>query len=168
MTLRAGSPRGFTLLEILITLAVIMLFTGFFVFRFDSGPDEEILTRGSTDLRSTVLLAKKRAYAFRRDHYLVFGRGGYWLTESPPRSDDAFLQPPADSRIAFERYANGIAAEIEDTQSGKWVPLRNFVWRFRDSGLSEPLAIRLRTENSFVTLRFHALTGLAEEEMILN
>ena len=57
------------------------------MLRFDDGGAEELLGRASTDLRAAALKAKKRAFTFRRDQYLVFSRSGFLLTERPPRTD---------------------------------------------------------------------------------
>ena len=56
MTLATGKSRsrGFTLFELLITLAIIALFSGFFVLRFDDGATEDALTKAATDLKRII------------------------------------------------------------------------------------------------------------------
>ncbi len=163
--------RGFTLFEVLIVLAIIALFTGFFVLRFNDGATEEALAKGSTDLRSAALKAKKRAYAFRRDQYLIFSPGGFEITETPPLPDEAksLFAPEPNERSYREsfRFPEGIAAEWMAAGDKRWSHQPGFYWTFRASGLSDPLTVRLTRGRSYTRLSFNALTGLAEEETFI-
>lgn len=178
-----GSPRGagrtgkgrtgaFTLFEILIVLAIIAMFTGFFLLRFDDGAAEESLSRGSTDLKGAALKAKKRAYAFRRDQFIHFTNGGFVLTESPPLAEDA-LPFGADVResggvVESFRLPPNVTMELLPPGATRWTRQPGQVWTFRASGLSDPLSVRfLYGDTSYTRLSFNVLTGLAEEETFL-
>lgn len=163
--------RGFTLFEVLIVLAIIALFTGFFLLRFDDGATEEALAKGSTELRGAALKAKKRAYAFRRNQYIVFSPGGFSITESPPlpeesRSIFATEQNERSYRESFS-LPEGVSQEWMAAGDKRWSRQPGFYWTFRASGLSDPLTVRLTRGRSYTRLNFNALTGLAEEETFI-
>lgn len=173
MTSATGEIRsgGFTLFEILVVLAIIALFTGFFMLRFDDGETEEALTRASTDLKAAALKAKKRAYAFRRDQFIVFSRSGFLLTERLPQAD-AFgprIEETDGPRFFREPYRipGGVVMEYMPPGETKWTREPRFVWTFRSSGLSDPLKVRFSKGRSYSRLDFNVLTGLAEEETMI-
>ncbi len=165
---RAG---GFTLFEILVVLAIIALFTSFFLLRFDDGAAEEALSRASTDLRRAALKAKKRAYAFRRDQYIVFSPKGFVLTERPPAAA-SYHGPPegfAGDRIYHEDFSipGELTMELRPAGAEKWTRQPGAFWTFRSSGLSDPISVRFSTGRSYTTLSFNVLTALAEEETFI-
>ncbi len=169
---RARSAAGFTLFEVLIVLAIIAMFTGFFLLRFDDGVAEESLNQAATDLKSAALKAKKRAYAFRRDQYIVFNRGGFVLTESPPVADAALaIEPRPENRggVFNESYRLPPGTEMQLMPPGttRWTGEPGIFWTFRSSGLSDPLAVRFTMGKSYARLQFNVLTGLAEEEIFI-
>jgi prepilin-type N-terminal cleavage/methylation domain-containing protein len=163
--------RGFTLFELLIVLAIIALFTGFFLLRFDDGATEEALTGATTDLKAAAFKAKKRAYAFRRDQYIVFSPGGFLLTERPPALEGIAPLPggeggaPAYSE-SFQIPA-GVIMDLRPPGATKWTREPGIYWTFRSSGLNDPLAVRFSMGRSYSRLEFNVLTGLPEEEMFL-
>ena len=171
MTSETGSrSRGFSLLEILIVFSIIVLFAGFFALRFDDSQSEEMLARASTGLKTAALKAKRRSYAYRRDHYIVFDSKGFRVTERSSYEEPLgrASEKPEDTAV-FERFEipAGVKFEILPTGAEKWTKPNRFVWTFRDSGLSDPLAVRFRAGSSFTKLTFNVLTGRAEEETII-
>ncbi|MEX2581525.1 MAG: prepilin-type N-terminal cleavage/methylation domain-containing protein [Verrucomicrobiales bacterium] len=169
MTSVTGEPRGFSLLELLIVVSVIVLFSGLFALRFDDSQSEELLARATVDLKAAALKAKRRSYAFRRDHYVVFSRRTFRLSEMA--LSEAGGSSGEDKSGDFERIAlpPGVLMELRPGGAGKWITPDHFVWMFRDSGMSDPLAVRFSVEDSdsYSTLTFNVLTGLAEEETFI-
>lgn len=163
-----GKSSGYSLLEVLITLAIIALFSGFFLLRFDDGRDGDLLAASTADLRSAATLAKKRSFAFKRDHYVVFNRKLFWLTDREPVAGTLIFEPNEEAGDEVYRLPEDLYLEVLPLGATKWSPLNEYVWRFRDSGLSEPIGLRLTIGRSYTSLSFNALTGLAEEETILD
>lgn len=156
---------GFTLLEVIITLAVMILFVGFFTLRFDDGRDEELLSRVTVGIKSAALKSKKRSFTFRRNQYIVFADRAFWTTEVPPLPDDPLPSPDS----AAERFAlpEGVGMQILPPGEERWRTPRGYVWTFRSSGLSDPLQVKFTVEGSFSALDFNVLTALAEEQTVL-
>jgi prepilin-type N-terminal cleavage/methylation domain-containing protein len=176
MTLATGERParcgGYSLFEVLIVLAIIAMFTGFFLVRFDDGAAEEGLTQAATDIKAAALKAKKRAYTFRRDQYILFSRAGFVLTESPPLAEGAdAIEPRPEARGGSfnESYRIPPEATMELLPPGskRWTKEPGIVWTFRSSGLSDPMAVRFTMGKSYARLQFNVLTGLAEEEIFI-
>jgi prepilin-type N-terminal cleavage/methylation domain-containing protein len=169
---RTARCEGYSLFEVLIVLAIIAMFTGFFLVRFDDGAAEEGLTQAATDIKAAALKAKKRAYAFRRDQYILFSRGGFVLTESPPLAEGAAaIEPRPEARGgSFNesyRVPSEATMELLPPGSKRWTKEPGIVWTFRSSGLSDPMAVRFTVGKSYARLQFNVLTGLAEEEIFI-
>lgn len=165
-----GRAGGFSLFEVLVVLAIISLFTSFFLLRFDDGATEEALTHASNSLRAAALKAKKRAYTFRRHQYIIFNPGGFVLTEQPP--GDAYAPPPrggGESKIYHEAFSlpEGLKMELRPPGAEKWTTQPGVFWVFRSSGLSDPMTVRFSMGRSYTTLNFNVLTALAEEETFI-
>jgi len=165
------SARAFTLFEVLIVLAIIALFTGFFLLRFDDGATEEALATATTDLKTAAFKAKKRAYAFRRDQYIVFSPGGFLLTERPPALDGTAPPPPGEEHGGAYaepfRLPSGVVMELRPPGSSKWTREPGVAWTFRSSGLNDPLSVRFSMGRSYSRLEFNVLTGLPAEEVFI-
>jgi prepilin-type N-terminal cleavage/methylation domain-containing protein len=169
---RSARCGGYSLFEVLIVLAIIAMFTGFFLIRFDDGANEEALNKAATDLKAAALKAKKRAYTFRRDQYILFNRGGFVLTESPPLAEGAEpIEPREEGRGGSFNESYGVPSEatmeLLPPGSKRWTKEPGIVWTFRSSGLSDPMAVRFTMGKSYARLQFNVLTGLAQEEIFI-
>lgn len=146
---------GLTLFEILIVLAIIALFTGVFVLRFDESDDERLLSSVSAELRNTAATAKDSAFAFRRDYYVVLGEGGFYMTDRRPLGD--FSEgPPLEEPVSLP---DGVEMKIRVGDDARWREPSGFIWHFRRSGLSDPVEVRFARGNSYVALDFPVLSG---------
>jgi len=163
--------RGFSLLEILIVLTIIVLFSGLFALRFDDSQSEELLARASVGVKSASLKAKRRSFAFRRDQYIIFTPNSFRITERGGEGQEPLggFDSDRDEAAAFKPFAVplGIKMEILPTGAKKWIKPDRFVWSFRDSGLSDPLSVRFSVGASYTKLTFNVLTGLPEEETFI-
>lgn len=157
--------RGFTLLEVLIVLAVMILFVGFFGLYFEGSAEEEALARVTVDLKGAALKSKKRSFTFRRNQFIVFGQRAFWTTENPPTPDDPVPALGPDA----ERFSlpPGVEVRLLAPGSDRWADARGHVWTFRASGLSDPLQVRFTAGDSYSELDFNVLTALAEEETVI-
>jgi prepilin-type N-terminal cleavage/methylation domain-containing protein len=161
---RSGS--GFTLLEMLIVLAVIAMFTGVFMLRFDDGHVERTLYQTAVDIRGIALKSKKRSFAFRKNQYIVFTPKSFWTTETPPLEEGLAVASSGQGPESFI-IPGDVIMEIKPPGSQRWINPKGHAWNFRASGLSDPMEVRFTMGRSYTNLNFNVLTGLAEEETIL-
>ncbi len=165
MTLATGDRRkGYSLLEILITLAILALFSGIFLLSFDDGEAEEVLSRCSIGVQNLALKAKKRSYAYRREQYIVVSPGSIMLSDSAVTQNEA---DAASQVIETVEIPSEVRVEVLAPGESKWQKLNELVWTFRDSGLSDPVGLRFSHGRSYTQLTFNVLTGRAEEETFL-
>ena len=167
MTSPTGRVRGFTLLEVLITLAIIALFSAVFLLRFDDGRAEELLSESASELKAAALLAKKRSHAFREDQFIHFDGQNYVVTNVASSSLNSGESVIGSDDDLIYTIPSDVSVEIQPFGVNRWIPLREHTWHFRSSGLNEPLEIRLSIGQNYTVLAFHSLTGLAEEETLL-
>lgn len=170
MTSVTGKPRsrGFTLLETIIVLGIMAMFLGFFVVRFDDSRTEEILTEAADNIRLAALKAKRESYAFRKNRFIRFGPRGFELADSPGDGPAGVGMVFREDNAEYFPVPSGVVMEVWPPGAVKWQKLtQDYVWTFRESGLSEPLGVRFSVGNSYTILRFNVLTGLAEEETFI-
>ena len=162
----ARRGAGFTLLEILIVLAVIAMFTGVFMLRFDDGHVERTLHRAAVDIRGIALKSKKRSFTFRKNQYIIFTPKAFWTTETPPLLDGLAIASPGQGPESFI-LPGDVVMEIKPPGSQRWISPKGYAWNFRASGLSDPMEVRFTMGTSYTYLNFNVLTGLAEEKTVL-
>lgn len=161
---KVGSRRGFSLLEILITLSIIVLFTGFFAFRFQSSAGEEALEEASQNLRFMALKAKRRAHSFRQDQFIHFTKSGFFLSEQRLWSEDVYI----DTGILMESSVpKGVEMSVDGLGNRIDGESDSLVWTFRESGLNDPVEVLFTHRDGYAKLSFNALTGRAEEESVV-
>lgn len=151
---------GFTLLEILIVLSIIVLFSGLFALHFDSRRSEELIAPLGREFQSLVLKAKRRSFAYRRDQYLVIEDRSILLTESPRKS------VPLNGPVERIKIPETVSLKIRSRHlfgEDDWIPANGFNWRFRRSGLNDPVSFRFSYDHSFLELDYDALTAVPAE-----
>ena len=161
---RESDSSGFSLLEMIIVLALIMLFSGFLVVGLGNDKPERLLTRASSEIKAAALRASQMALLHRRDYYVHFVDRSAILSESPVSPAEQLAVAGADSRT-IERYPmpDEVKAELQLPGTKEWRNPSGFSWRFRSSGLSDPVLLRYSYDRSFIELNFNVLTARAEE-----
>jgi prepilin-type N-terminal cleavage/methylation domain-containing protein len=155
------AQKGFSLLEILIVLAILVMFAGFFLLRFNDSDAEEKLVRGAAGIQGLALKAKKRSDAFKRDQYIVFSSGNFLLSDSLAGGVEGDATKLVIDSVEIP---DGVRVEVWIKAVKTWQTLNELIWTFRDSGLSDPLRLRFSTGHSYTVLDFNILTARAEEE----
>lgn len=154
------STRAFTLLEILIVLSIIILFSSLFALHFDGRRSEELIAPLGKDFQSMALKAKRRSFAYRRDQYLVVKDRNIILTESPKGRD------PLAETIERIQIPETVSLKVRSKHlfdDDSWIPAEGFNWRFRRSGLNDPVGFRFSYDRSYLELDFDALTAIPAE-----
>ncbi|MCB1235632.1 MAG: hypothetical protein KDM91_11220 [Verrucomicrobiae bacterium] len=150
-------------MEMIVSLAIIALMTGFFVLRFTDSREEKLLTAPSRDLRLLGLRALRLATAYREDYTLVFRPGGVAMVHgrgSLPSGPD-----PAAGMEKNVGIPGGVTLLLKHPGEAKWhAPDEDGEpWFFRPGGLCEPIEVKLAAGEAFIELVFDPLTARADE-----
>ncbi len=151
---------GFTLLEMIIVLAVIALFSGLFAMRFGDSKAEASLTDASHHLRKMAHEAKSLSFTYKTDYFIVLESNSFRLTQKRP-IDEPLLGAASDGKSV--NIPAGVNYQVRLPNQRKWQAPRGLAWHFRSSGLCDPLLVRFSSGTSYVALDFNVLTGRADE-----
>ena len=164
--------RGFTLMEMLIVLAIIgMVFVGSFM-GMAALNDERALRAPLTELRSMAKKAWQRSMQEQRAWQIRFLPDRFILE---PRQ--AVQQEDREMLLAADinaRRGSGIETYVIDpeiqTEIRHWAerdwhkPLPD-LWIFEHSGLCEPISVRFLSSHGIVAVQFDPLTASVKEEL---
>lgn len=155
---RRRGGGGFTLLEIMVTLAIIAVLSTFFALRFVESSADDDLRTAAADLRLTAQKTSRLAEAHGGDFYLMLDQAGFGLGENVEVGDfgeATFDYPlPKAIRLKLRRFGDE-----------RWMQPESFAWGFPANGLCEPLDVRLEKGRAYVEMSFNALTGRVDQEL---
>ncbi len=164
--------RGFTLIEIVMVLAIVGIVTGGAVGLMVFSSDERALRDASGEIELLAKRARTIAILNQVPYALEFREGRAKLLpwaeagrEEKKRSRRDLEEPEAETSASESRQfslANGMTLSIRRWNSEKWyTPGKNdvHVWRFDPEGLCEPISIRLDLNKSWSIDTFHPLTA---------
>ncbi|MBL9117170.1 MAG: prepilin-type N-terminal cleavage/methylation domain-containing protein [Verrucomicrobiaceae bacterium] len=157
MTSLAGKRNrrsGFTLLEIVMVLAVIAMVVGIAVAIFVTsdedgglkGPPEELAGMVKKASRGAVVLGRTVVIAFDKKGFGVIGEGG------------SSSSLPDGMKVKYQRFNEG----------RRWTDAEGLNWPFFATGLCDPLRFRFESPQQIVELEFHPLTGSITSQNILS
>lgn len=160
--LRTGGRRGgFTLLEIVVSLAIVTILGTLFVFRFAGNSAEEQLREPAEDLRRLARMANRQSAAFRDDYRITFFQDGFFLSR----------EALTDRTLAIGGHVlprdSGIRLEIRRFGSSRWTQPAGDEWLFQPAGLNEPVEVRFAQPPSFIELKFDPMTAAVQSERFL-
>ncbi|NNE92281.1 MAG: type II secretion system protein [Verrucomicrobiales bacterium] len=144
---------GFSLLEIIVALAVAMLILGGAVLTITPVNDEHQIRRTGGKIETTARKALIEAGTENRTALIVVGRDCL-----EDETSGAEWHWPEDIRILIRPPGNE-----------KWqVPSAGgYPWRFFPQGICEPLAFRIESEAAEMEFKIDPLTGEAREERVI-
>lgn len=160
---KARAGGGFTLVEMVVVLAIMVLLTGFFMVRFNESPDEQMLVPVAEELKQMARRAVTEAAAYREDYAILLAPEQLQLVRGQGAGAGAAVALEIESTLAIPADAVMSARWFGDLE---WRPVEGQAWLFRSGGLCEPIEVRLesRRGKAFVELAFDPLTGMAEEQ----
>lgn len=162
---RRGVKPGFTLLEIVIVLALAAVLIGGAVGFMVFSSDERALRDASGQLEVLAKKARTKAILNQIPYAIIFRAGTAELMPfgQAPKTDSLNPDSPDDTTSVLVTFPEDMQISVLRWNSGnKWITIQNDitqVWRFDPEGLSEPLGIRYQLENSWQQDTYHPLTA---------
>ncbi len=127
---RAGRRAGFTLIELMAVVAILVLIGGIVLPRLSMAASQAALDEGR-GLAATLDYARERAIAERRAHRVVFDFEGqrYWIEarRAPPRAEARLAWGDLDELPLVAERAEGLDYEALPTALGRPRLLREHV-----------------------------------------
>jgi len=152
-SVRRGRCRGYTLLEIALVVAIIVLLIGAAV-PFTSGfAREQRFREVVRELNVYAKTARTDALTTGRPAEVVFARDGFMLRRPGDGAKSRTFKLPGDMRYFIIPFGTSRGLRPDGQR-----------WVFQSSGLCEPLTVRLEEGEAWMEVTFDALTaGLADE-----
>ena len=153
---------GFSLLEIVVTLAIITIIATMFAVNFAGESKGEELRYTSIKLQKLARVANRQSAAFRDEQRITFFKDGFFLSRAP--ISDRFQVDELASDGYVIPAQDAISLEIRHLGNPKWIRPEGIEWLFQPAGLSAPLEVRLASGESFIQLLFNPRTATVDEE----
>jgi prepilin-type N-terminal cleavage/methylation domain-containing protein len=177
----SSRPRGFTLLEIVIVLAIAAVVMGGAVGLMVYSSDERVLRNASGEIELLAKRARTTAILLQTPYALEFREGIVKLMPLAEAGRDEKRTvggrkiggEPVVREGGGERWEyqleGGMQVFVRRWNSSEWLATRKntvHVWRFDPDGLCEPLSVRLALEKSWSEDTYHPLTATIRENLL--
>jgi len=177
-----GGRRGFTLIEIVIVMAIVAVVMGGSIAAMLHSSPEKVLTNTSSEIELLAKKARTAAILHQKPYAIEFFENKLRLLPFADASE-------TERTTALGNQIGGTAVDNEDGPTlreeitidpditlgvRRWntevfvAPSKNFVpvWRFDPNGLSEPITVRITFGESYTEDTYHPLTAtIADSEM---
>ncbi|MBC8127272.1 MAG: prepilin-type N-terminal cleavage/methylation domain-containing protein [Gloeobacteraceae cyanobacterium ES-bin-144] len=175
-----NTRHGFTLIEMVVVLAIAAVIMGGAVGAMVYSSDERVLRNASGEIELLAKRARTTAILQQTPYALEFRQGIVRLLplamagrdEKKTAGGHRIGGEPVDDGFG-ERWEyqleGGMKVSIRHWNSTKWLETEKntvHVWRFDPSGLSEPISVRLSLENSWAEDTYHPLTATIRDSQL--
>ena len=170
---------GFTLLEIVIVLAIAAVVMGGAVGLMLYSSDERVLRNGSGEIEMLAKRARTTAILLQTPYALEFRERSVRLLplaeagKEEKRSVGGRRIEEEEPVGSAERWSypmeDGVEVFVRRWNTDDWLPTRKdavHVWRFDPNGLCEPLGVKLTLGNSWSEDIYNPLTGAVRENFM--
>ncbi len=158
-----GAEAGFTLLEVIITLAIAAMLTTFFVVRFVEESDDEGLRDAASELSVLAQRANRMASAYGEDYRIILDQKGFWMSDQGPAGSGP-LEATVRQDMEGQILPKDIALQVRTVGQKEWATPEHFAWVFPAAGLSDPMIVRFSRGKAFVEQTYNPLTSRVAEE----
>ena len=142
--------QGFTLLELVVVMSIMILLIGVGVLSFDA-LDPTPLEKPVTRLTQMSKLAHQAAVVRGQGMVIALDPKGFGLVGDSSELGGYYALP------------EGVNMQVMPWGAKKWQEPEAVLWRFGPQGVSEPMRIRFEAEGGMRELTFHPLTGTPVE-----
>lgn len=139
--MRPGAARGFTLLEVLVTVVILAVLASVLALSVGAGDDEQVLRRETERLAARLSYACERAELSGRDVGLHVRGGGYAFSVMQGEGWRFIEDDAALSRVEFRAPLAATLVDAETPSAFTEMPQ----WRCFASGETTSMAVELAT-----------------------
>jgi prepilin-type N-terminal cleavage/methylation domain-containing protein len=177
---KTSGPRGFTLLEIVIVLAVSAMLLGGAVGLLVFSSDQRVLNNASGEIEALAKRARTTAILQQTPYALEFRQGIVRLLPLSEAGNDE-KKTAGGHRIGGEpvtrttgerrqfTWNDGMHLFIRRWNSSDWLPTGKnsiHIWRFDPTGLCEPISVRMALNQSWEEDFYHPLTASIRDSQL--
>ncbi len=154
---RRRGTRGFTLLEMIVVIALIVIIAGIGVMSFEGFDDAPEVQKPADALAHMTKQASRAAVVQGRPVAIGFDKDGFgFLEEVMPGTEGHF------------HLAKGMKAYVKRWNNGaKWTSADGLIWRFYETGICEALRFRFENSDGVAEVSFNPLTGSVVEQSVV-
>lgn len=151
-----SKARGFTVLEIVIVLAIVVLLIGAATPEISGMLLAEKLRAPARELEAMAITARCNALAEQRPYQIILGPKGFRLERLGHGEEAGF--------VSEYQMAADVSFEMASWPQEKWIQPKDHVWYFPPTGLCEPIRVMFRKGDSYFAQKYSAITGWDQEE----
>ncbi len=168
-----GGRRAFTLVELVISIFIVMLVLGLAALSTRSLSNERTLRSVTAELKDFAKQARAQALLERRAFQIEFQPAFFRIQAMQAVSDEDFamqnlflIEGEAARAQELKRHAipEGIGIQLRAWNSDIWMPAKGQAWVFEQSGICEPIGVRVSSEAGYIEMQFNPLTANVDEE----
>jgi len=143
----ASARSGFTLLELILVMSVMLMVIGIGVGSFAYFEQVDPLEEPEQRLGQMAKHALNIAVLQHRGMIIGFDKESFGVIGGAPEG--------------LGSYSHGKVIKVFIKRWGGkgWEKAEGQIWRFGEQGICEPLMVRFENEDGFREVKFHALTG---------
>ena len=145
------SPSGFTLLELIVVMSIMLLVIGLGFGSFSMLDDDDPFEKPAQQLTQMSRFAINASVLQHRSMTIAFDKEGFGLLGSSTR-EGSYTAVPKGMKVFIHRLG------------GKgWEKAEGHSWQFGEQGICEPIRVRFESNAGVRDLAFHQLTGMTVE-----
>lgn len=162
----AARQRGFTLMELMLGLGIILLLVGVGMYAGKFWSEEQMLHKPMDEMKIMAKKAQHRAISEQRDWEIVIRPSSLELRpkQAANEADQEFLDA-ADKKLERRpgvesvSFAEDIRLAVRRFGEDKFQVPRPDYWVFQHTGICEPILFRVERGERFVEVQFDPLTA---------
>jgi type II secretion system protein H len=148
------SGAGFTLIEMIIVLALIALIAAIGVTAFASLDSDSTVTKPSDALSVMVKQANRDAVNLGQPVVIAFRKEGFGFIAGGSGDAEGQFSLGKDTKIDFQRWNGG----------RKWNSAEGLNWTFYPTGICDALRFRFMSDLGTVEIAYNPLTGSISDQ----
>lgn len=157
LRVRRSRSAGFTLLEIIVVIAVICVLAGLAVMSFTMFDEKANFEKPADQLARMVKQASRSSVVLGKPVVISFDKKGFGFVNAGIQGTESRCDLPKNVKIGVKRW-NG----------QKYGPAEDFNWTFYPTGICDALQFKFQSDEGTQEMSFNPLTGSvsAEEKFV--